>query len=92
MKLMSSLCNKKMYSDQVWNTVKKFHNKRTKTSFSSHLVYKNEVAKTDSEKANVFATYFEKEVFAQTNNNTNFHVKVSRQAKSILDKVSYTTS
>ena len=82
-KLMSSLCQKKMYSDKVWLTVRKFHNKRIKQTYANSMKYNNTTAKSDKEKADLFADFFEKEVYSQTADTLPFHDQVTRQANNI---------
>lgn len=86
MEMMSALSKKKMYSDQVWNTVKRFHNKRVKNSFSAKLVYDNNIATTNQEKADMFARYFSKEVYISTPDKTKFQKFVREQAALIKKK------
>jgi hypothetical protein len=76
-KLMSSLRHKKMYSDKVWLTVRKFHNKRIKQTHASIMKYNNTTATSDKEKANLFADYFENEVYSQIADTLPFHDQVT---------------
>ncbi|CAF3018287.1 unnamed protein product [Rotaria sp. Silwood2] len=82
-KLMSSLCQKKMYSDKVWLTVRKFHNKRIKQTLSSIMKYNNTTATSDKERADLFADYFENEVYSLTADSLPFHDQVTRQTDNI---------
>jgi hypothetical protein len=79
-KLMSSLCQRKMYSDAVWHTVRKFHNKRIKQSYPSIMKYNNTSAATDNEKANLFADYFQNEVYCNSPDTLPFHEQITRQS------------
>ncbi|CAF1418063.1 unnamed protein product [Adineta ricciae] len=81
--LMESLCRKKMYSDEVWLTVRKFHNKRIKQTYPSTMQYNNTTAATGKEKADIFADYFEKEVYFKVPDTLPFHKQVVRQAKKV---------
>ncbi|CAF4095234.1 unnamed protein product [Adineta steineri] len=90
--IMSTLSAKKMQSAGVWNTVKKFHNKRTKQSYSGQLIYQNTTANNDQEKANVFARYFENEIFVSKPDETPFHNQVNTRAASIKRKMKMETS
>ncbi|CAF1243221.1 unnamed protein product [Adineta ricciae] len=81
--LMESLCRKKMYSDEVWLTVRKFHNKRIKQTYSSTMQYNNTIAATGKEKADIFADYFEKEVYFKVPDMLPFHKQVVRQTKKV---------
>jgi hypothetical protein len=56
--LMSSLCQKQMYSDAVWLTVRKFHNKRIKQTYSGVMQYNNTMATTNAEKAESLCRIF----------------------------------
>lgn len=76
--LMSSLCQRKMYSDAVWHTVRKFHNKRIKQSYPSIMKYNNTTATTDNEKANLFADYFQNEVYCNPPDTLPFHDQITR--------------
>ena len=81
--LMKSLCQKKMYSMSVWMTVRKFHNKRIRQTYPKSMEYNNISATTDREKADLFANFFEKEVYSQLPDTTPFHRQVTRQALSV---------
>ncbi|CAF1527231.1 unnamed protein product [Adineta ricciae] len=85
-KLMSSLCHKKMYSDKVWLTVRKFHNKRIKQMYANVMNYNNKTASSDKEKADLFADYFENEVYSQTADTLPFHDQVTDQASNIRNR------
>ncbi|CAF3413944.1 unnamed protein product [Rotaria socialis] len=81
-KLMSSLCHKKMYSDKVWLTVRKFHSKRIKQTFTCN----NTTASSDKEKAELFANYFENDVYSSTDDTLPFHDQVTSQASNTKKK------
>lgn len=85
-KLMSTLCQNRMYSNAVWRTVRKFHNKRVKQSSASSLNYKGKAATKDKEKADLFAEYFENEVYANCQDSLPFHKQVTRQANKIKEQ------
>ena len=89
-KLVSSLCQKKMYSDSVWLTVRKFHNKRIKQTFSNNIKYNNIIATSDKEKADLFAEYFQNEVYVKPSDTLPFHQQVTRRTNNI--KQGFTTS
>ena len=82
-KLMSSLCQKKMYSDAVWRTVRKFHNQRIKQTYANVMKYNNTTATSDREKAELFADHFQNEVYFQPPDTLPFHDQVTRQANII---------
>jgi len=82
-KLMSSLCQNRMYSDKVWFTVRKFHNKRIKQTYASIMKYNNTTATSDKEKADLFADYFENEVYSLTADTLPFHDQVTNQTNNI---------
>ncbi|CAF1052272.1 unnamed protein product [Adineta ricciae] len=82
-KLMSSLCQKKMYSDAVWRTVRKFHNKRIKQTYANVMKYNNIEAKSDKEKADLFADYFQNEVYFEAPDSQPFHDQVTRRTNCI---------
>ena len=84
--LMSSLCQNRMYSDKVWLTVRRFYNKRIKQSFASIMEYNNITATTDKEKADLFADYFENEVYALPADTTPFHDQITSQIDNIKNK------
>lgn len=86
-KLMSLLCQKKMYSDKVWLTVHKFHNKHIKQIHSGIMKYNNKTAVTDKEKADLFANYFENEVYTHTADSLTFHDQVTDQANNVKNGV-----
>ena len=91
--LMSSLCNKQMYSDAVWLTVRKFHNKRIKQSYSGTMEYKNEKAVTNAEKADLFAEYFEREVYFEAEDSLPYHdyiYKTNQQNPPEYDQANWT--
>ena len=81
--LMSSLCQKQMYSDAVWLTVRKFHNKRIKQTYSGAMQYNNVKAVTNAEKADLFADYFEKEVYFEAMNTLPYHDYITQQTNDI---------
>nr|ACY69870.1 AP-like endonuclease/reverse transcriptase [Adineta vaga] len=85
-KLMSSLCHKKMYSDKVWLTVRRFHNKRIKQTYAHIMKYNNTTATSDKEKADLFADYFENEVYSHTADTLPLHDQVTRQANKVKSK------
>ena len=70
--ILTTFSAKKMQSDKVWNAMKKFHNKRTKQLYTGELTYLNTVAKNDQEKADLFAKYFENEIFTRKSNEISF--------------------
>jgi hypothetical protein len=84
--LMSSLCNRKMCSEAIWRTVRKFHNKRVKQALPKRITYGNITATTTQEIADVFADYFEKEVYAKTADTTAFHQRITQQ---VTDKIEF---
>ncbi|CAF4615881.1 unnamed protein product, partial [Rotaria magnacalcarata] len=85
-KLMSSLCHKKMYSDKVWLTVRKFHSKRIKQTFTCNMTYNDTTATSDKEKADLFADYFENDVYSYTDDTLPFHDQVTSPASNIKKK------
>ena len=91
-KLMSSLCQKKMYSASVWFTVRKFHNKRVKQSYPKSITYNDKIATTDNEKANLFAEYFQKEVYKEAPDETDFHSNITRLVQDIREKTKTETN
>jgi hypothetical protein len=84
--LMSSLCNSKMCSEAIWRTVRKFHNKRVKQALPKLITYGNTRATTTQEMADVFADYFENEVYAKTVDTTAFHKRIPQQ---VTDKIHF---
>ena len=80
-----ALTTKKMNTGRVWAVVKKYHNKRTKQRFTSVLKHHQMAANIDTEKANLFATYFETDVYSSTPNTSAFHVHVSEIVKKIKE-------
>ena len=86
-KLMSSLCHKKMYSDKVWLTIRKFHNKRIKQTYANSMKYNNTTATSDKEKADLFADYFENEVYSQSADTQPFHVQVTRHINNVKRRI-----
>ncbi|CAF4126801.1 unnamed protein product [Rotaria magnacalcarata] len=84
--LMSSLCHKKMYSDKVWLTVRKFHSKRSEQTFTCNMTYNNTTATSDKGKADLFADYFENDVYSYTDDTLPFHDQVTSQASNIKKK------
>jgi exonuclease III len=82
-KLMASLCRKTMYSEQVWLTVRKFHNKRIKQTFPNTISYNSRTATTGKEKADIFADYFANEVYFKAPDTSTFHRQVVRQANQV---------
>ncbi|CAF4142911.1 unnamed protein product [Rotaria magnacalcarata] len=89
-KLMSSLCQKKMYSESVWLTVRKFHQKRIKQSLPRIMNYNNIVATSEKEKANIFAEFFQSEIYAAPNNTLPFHDQVSNRVNIIRNRMQNT--
>ncbi|CAF4401221.1 unnamed protein product, partial [Rotaria sp. Silwood2] len=83
--LMSSLCQKKMYSDSVWLTIRKFHNKRIKQSHFNNIKNNNVTATTDKEKADLFAEYFQNEVYVKAPDTLPFHQQVTRQTTAAIE-------
>lgn len=90
--LMSSLCQKRMYSDAVWLTVRKFHNKRIKQTYSGVMQYNNMKAVTNAEKADLFADYFEGEVYAEATDTLPFHTHITQQTHKIRQNIHHKTS
>ncbi|CAF4455321.1 unnamed protein product [Rotaria sp. Silwood2] len=88
--LMSSLCQRKMYSDSVWLTVRKFHNKRIKQTHVHNIKYNNDIATSDKEKADLFADYFQNEVYIKPPDTIPFHQQVTRQTYNIKNRSSNT--
>jgi hypothetical protein len=86
-KIMSSLSKNKMHSSKVWATVRKFYNKRTKQSHVGELIYQNVSANTDYDKANLFASYFENEIFAEKPDQLPFHDLIRQQVEIIKRKL-----
>lgn len=86
-KTMASLCANKMNSSKVWATVRKFYNKRMKQTYLGALTYHNTTANTDLEKANLFASYFENEIFIAKPNQLPFQDQVTRQADIIKNRI-----
>ena len=86
-KLMSSLCQKKMYSASVWFTVRKFHNKRVKQTYPNSMKYNNTTATSNKEKADLFAEYFQNEVYVQSPDILPFHEQVTKQTLTIKNKI-----
>ena len=78
-KLMSSLCQKKMYSESVWLTVRKFHNKRIKQTYPHIMKYNDITATSDKEKADLFAEYFQHEVYFKPADTLPFHDQITQQ-------------
>ena len=84
--LMSSLCQNRMYSDKVWLTVRRFHNKRIKQTYASIMKYNNTTATSDKEKADLFADYFENEVYSLTADTLPFHDQITSQINNIKNR------
>ncbi|CAF3317383.1 unnamed protein product [Rotaria socialis] len=81
--IMSSLSGSKMCSDKVWGTVRKFHNKRTNQSHSGDLIYQNITSNSDHDKVNLFASYFENEIFVEKPDHLPFHTQVRKKVDRI---------
>ena len=75
-----------MYSDKVWLTVRRFHNKRIKQTYASIMEYNNTTATSDKEKADLFADYFENEVYSFPANTLPFHDQITSQINNIKNK------
>ncbi|CAF3313020.1 unnamed protein product [Rotaria sp. Silwood2] len=86
--LMASLRENKMSSNKVWATVRKFHNKRMKQSHTGELLYQNQIGNTDYEKANLFASYFENEIFVEKPDHLPFHNQVRKKVEGIKSRLS----
>ncbi|CAF2981077.1 unnamed protein product [Rotaria sp. Silwood2] len=84
---MASLSANKMNSSKVWATVRKFYNKRMKQSNMGTLTYQNITASTDMDKANLFASYFENEIFIEKPNQLPFQDQVSGQVDLIKKRI-----
>jgi hypothetical protein len=82
-KFMSSLCQNRMYSDKVWHTVRRFHSKRIKQTYANTMEYNNTTATSDKEKADLFADYFENEVYTYTADTLPFHDQITSQITNI---------
>ena len=85
--LMKTLSTKKMNSGQVWATVKRYHNKRTKQTCPGTIKHNTQTAQAEQDKANLFAAYFETEVFKETPNNLPFHHQISEQTTRIKNRL-----
>ncbi|CAF1503240.1 unnamed protein product [Adineta steineri] len=90
--LTSSLCNKKMYSVSVWRTVRTFHNKRTKQTYSKTMKYNNITAVSDKEKAELFADYFQNEVYFKPSDTLPFHAQITRETNKIMNGINTTVN
>ncbi|CAM2701211.1 unnamed protein product [Rotaria socialis] len=77
------LTGSKMCSDKVWGTVRKFHNKRAKQSHSANLIYQNITSNSDHDKVNLFASYFENEIFVEKPDHLPFHNQVRKKVDRI---------
>lgn len=86
-KLMSSICQKKMFSASVWATVRKFHNKRVKQSYPNIIKYNNISATSNNDKADLFADYFTNEVYSKSPDTLPFHEQVTREVLNIKNKI-----
>ncbi len=84
---MASLSVNKMHSSKVWATVRKFHNKRTKQPYTGELKYEHITANTDYDKANLFARYFENEIFVEKPDQSPFHDQIRKQVEIIKRKL-----
>ena len=89
-KVMASFCQKKMYSESVWLTIRKFHNKRIKQSFPRIMKYNNTEVTSDKQKADLFAKFFEKEVYAAPVDTLPFHDQVTNETKNIRNRLKST--
>jgi hypothetical protein len=72
-----------MNSGNVWALIRKYHNKRIKQQFTSTLKHHQISANSDAEKANLFAAYFEDDVYSSKPNTSSFHVHISEVVKKI---------
>jgi hypothetical protein len=72
-----------MISGNVWALIRKYHNKRIKQQFTSTLKSHKISANSDAEKANLFATYFENDVYSSAANTSTFHIHVSEVVNKI---------
>lgn len=84
---MDSLSANKMNSSKVWARVRKFYNKRMKQSNSGTLIYQNITANTDIDKANLFASYFENEIFIEKPNQLPFQDQVTKNVELLKKKI-----
>ena len=78
-----ALTTKKMNTGRVWAVIRKYHNKRTKQQFTSILKHHQMSANCDIDKGNLFATYFETDVYSNIPDTSAFHIHVSETVKKI---------
>ncbi|CAF1196594.1 unnamed protein product [Adineta steineri] len=77
-----------MNTGKVWALIRKYHNKRIKQKITSVLKYEQFKANSDLEKANMFATYFENDIYTSTPDTSAFHIHVSEVVKTIKKSIS----
>ncbi|CAF1164905.1 unnamed protein product [Adineta steineri] len=75
-------------SGKVWALIRKYHNKRIKQKITSVLKYEQFEANSDLEKANMFATYFENDIYTSTPGTSALHIHVSEVVKKINKSIS----
>ncbi|CAF1247420.1 unnamed protein product [Rotaria sp. Silwood1] len=78
-----ALTTKKMNTGKVWALIRKYHTKRIKQQFTSTLKHHQILATSDAEKADLFATYFERDVYPSAPNTSTFNVHASEVIKKI---------
>ncbi len=78
--------SRKEEEKKVWATVRKYHNKRYKETYMGELKYENTTANTDLEKAELFASYFEKEIYVEKPDNLPYHSQIRKQVEEIKKK------
>ncbi|CAF3691628.1 unnamed protein product [Rotaria sp. Silwood1] len=86
-KICHTLTTKQMNTGKVWALIRKYHNKRTKQKITSVLKYQQMKANSDLEKVNMFATYFENDVYPSTPDTSAFHVHISEVVKKIKKSI-----
>ncbi|CAF1451019.1 unnamed protein product [Adineta steineri] len=87
-RIFHALTTKQMNTGKVWALIRKYHNKRIKQKITSVLKYEQFKANSDLEKANMFATYFENDIYTSTPDTSAFHIHVSEVVKKIKKSIS----
>ncbi|CAF4395004.1 unnamed protein product, partial [Adineta steineri] len=87
-RIFHALTTKQMNTGKVWALIRKYHNKRIRQKITSVLKYEQFKVNSDLEKANMFATYFENDIYTSTPDTSAFHIHVSEVVKKINKSIS----
>ena len=76
-----------MRSESVWLTVRKCHHKRIKQTFPRIMKHNNTIAMSDKENADIFAEFFQNEIYDSSAGTLPLYDQVTRQVNIIKRRI-----